>query len=362
MASPSPTPAAPVAAVSDAAVDAYITQALACFAAIAAPDRRLTARRTIAGHALQMEFVGPALADRLLPALAHHPEPTVATTDMHVHAWDLASTGALLPPPPWDAVPFTERGNVRAWDSERFSLSFDRRTDVFSAVDNQRRVGIYWTRDAEALANYTTAAPMHRLLQGWLRARGLFLFHAASIGRPDGGMLLAGRSGSGKSTTAALALASDLLYAGDDYALVEPQPSPRVHALYSTTKLNLDTLESMPGLRAALSNPESLGREKALLFLADLFPQQLATQFPLRAIVLPRRSGQVESTARRVSPLVAYGTIGPDTAFTLLGDARGTLAALKALMQQVPCIELLLGTDRQQLVRTLHAILDGQVG
>jgi hypothetical protein len=315
------------------------------------PDRGLE----IAGHAASLRFAGGALAKHVLPALRHLRES--GSTGLTVRLWDLKSTGVLLPPPPWDALAYHERGSVRAFHNARFSLSYDRRTDVFSAVDADRLVAVYWTRDADALPNYTAAAPMHRLLQGWLQTKGLFVVHAAAVGRPDAGLLLAGRSGSGKSTTAVLSLGYDLLYAGDDFALVQCEPEPFVYTLYSTTKVNRDTLDRMPELQPCVSNAGHLDREKALVFIDQCAPAALARGCPPRAIVLPRVTRQPESVATPMSPLSAYRLIAPDTAFTMLGDARGTLRGLRALVDRLPCYGLALGTDRDGVRRALESVL-----
>lgn len=341
------------------ALESYFDEAASLFdAAVARAGAGPECHLRLAGHRIHLRFAGHALAPRVLPALAHLETGESSVVALTVRLWDLKSSTVLLPPPPWDRLAYHERGNARAYRDARFSLSYERRTDVFSAVDTQRRRAIYWTRDADALPNYTMAAPMQRLLQGWLRTRGLFVLHAAAIGRSDGGLLLAGRSGSGKSTTALLSLESDLLYAGDDFALVQGEPSPHVHCLYSTAKLNVDAFDRMPALRAAISNPDRLGEEKALLFLRDWNPGKLAEGFPLRAIILPHVAGRPGSTLTPASPLAAFRTIGPDSAFTMLGaDAHGTLGTLKHLVHRLPCYHLALGTDRQGIGAALDAAL-----
>jgi hypothetical protein len=346
----------------DQRLEAYFDDAVTLFDRAVArtgagPDRTLV----IGGHPAHLRFAGSSVALRVLRALAHLPCHETLAPALTVRLWDLESTGVILPPPPWDAVDFNERGNARSFSDERFSLSFERRTDVFSAVDNARQLAIYWTRDADALPNFTTAAPMQRLLQGWLRTHGLFVLHAAAIGRPDAGMLLAGRSGSGKSTTALQALESDLLYAGDDYALVQGDPRPLAHSLYNSAKLNVDALDRLPALRASVTNPDRLGVEKALVFL-DAAADRLARSFPLRAIVLPHVTAQRRSVVTPTSPLAAYRAIGPDTAFTMLGgDAHGALRMIRKLVHELPCYTLALGTDPRGVSTALHDVLGARV-
>jgi hypothetical protein len=341
-----------------ARLEAYFDEAAALFETAVrqagdGPNRSIE----LAGHSARLAFAGPALARKILPALRHLPESPASSPELTVALWDLQSTGTALRPPPWDALEYHERGNVRAYDDERFSLNFDRPTDVFCAVDVRRCLALYWTRDADTLPNYDSAAPMRRLFQGWLRTKGQFVVHAAAVGLPGAGLLLAGRGGSGKSTTAMLSLWSDLLYAGDDFSLVQSEPVPYVYSLYNTAKLNVDALDRMPALRSEVSNLDRLDREKALLFLDTSFPGKIAAGFPLRAIVLPRVTGQANSVVTAVSPLAAYRAIGPDTTFRTLGDARGVLSMIKSLVHQLPCYDLALGTDRDGILTALHGML-----
>jgi hypothetical protein len=335
----------------------YFDSALEQFAsavrsAARGPDRCLR----IAERPLQLLFAGPALGRRILPALAHLPEDTAAPT-FTIHLWDSASTGTMLPPPPWDGLAYHERGNTRAFDDERFSLNFDRPTDVFIAVDRERRVAIYWTRDAARIPNFDTAAPLRRLLQAWLRDAGCYVVHAAAIGTRDRGLLLAGRGGSGKSTTAVRALDFALQYAGDDFCLVQREPAPYVHSLYNAAKLNADALARMPALAPAVVNRDRLDREKALIFLHECRPERVTTGFPLHAIVLPHVTGRADTAISAASPLAAYRAIGPDTALRTLGDARGLLAMLKALVHEIPCYDLALGTDEDGIRRALDDVI-----
>lgn len=339
-------------------LESWFDQAVAEFGDAASqvepgPDCSLRIARSV----VRLRFAGAALGPIILPALGHLRTAEVPEPDLTVHLWSWRQTGSILKPPPWELVDFHERGNTRAWHDERFTLSYDRRTDIFSAVDIPGRRAAYWTRDAETLPNYTAAAPMHRLLQGWLRTRGSHLLHAASIGYRDGALLLAGRSGSGKSTTAMLAFDSDLLYGGDDFALVREGPDPQVFGLYSSAKLNRDGLERMPALWPHVSNPSRLEIEKALVYLDEADEVTLLDQAPLRAIALPHVADREDTVAKRVSALDAYRAIAPDTAFTILGDGRHLLATIRDLVNRIPCYELALGRDPEGVRAALRELL-----
>lgn len=312
----------------------------------------------IAGHAVRLRFAGQALAPRILPALEHLVCAAAPPASLTACVWDERSTGTTLEPPPWDALDFRERGNVRAWRDDRFVLSYDRRTDVFSALDDARGLGVYWTRDADALPNFTSAAPMHRLLQAWLGRRGLFVLHGAAIGRPDAAMLLAGRSGSGKSTTALAGLEPAFRFLGDDFALVGDDPHPAVHALFATAKLNADALNRHPELRPYVANTDRLDREKAMIFLWPDLRAQIGATLPLRAIAVPRVTGLPDTVVSPMPAAAAFRAIGPDSVLTMLNDARGALDLLRRLVAALPCVDLALGTRPDGVRQALHDILD----
>jgi hypothetical protein len=125
--------------------------------------------------------------------------------------------------------------------------------------------------------------------------RGLQLVHAAAVGNSNGGVLIGGKGGSGKSTTALTCLESKLNYIGDDYTLLGLDSGrPVVHSLYNSAKLNSDHVQRFPTLLPKVSNPDRLADEKALLFVNEHYPAKVATQLPVRAVLLPRVTGSPE--------------------------------------------------------------------
>lgn len=320
-------------------------------------DRYLTVGRVDA----HFRFAGAAMAAKVLPAMQHLVNDTPPTdVDLTLIAWDQASTGVELPPPRWEGIDYRDRANARVYSDDRFSLCYERRLDLFSAIDRDRGLAIAWTHDADALPADAQGTPLERLLQGWLKTKGLLVVHASAVGTPHGGLLLAGRSGSGKSTTAVHTIESDLLYLGDDCALVQGEPTPTVHALYNSARLRRDALERLPKINDAVVNPTRSRADKALIFLHSCAPEKLARELPLRAIALPRVTGRADTVVSRASPIEAYRAIGPDTALTMLGgDAAGVLALIKSLVSELPCYHLALGTNGDGVTAALHQILDG---
>jgi hypothetical protein len=323
----------------------YFDRALEAFAQAAASGA-VVRHYALVGHAFSVHYATSALAADLDPALAHLAAPA-APGALTIYAWHGEAAEATPPPAPWEAVPYYERGNVRGYHGPRYALDYDRRPAAFSAVDHDRQIGLYWSRDADGPPFYERAAPFRRLLSAWIDPHGLFVAHAAAVGFARGGALLPGRSGSGKSTTAALCLGSALGYAGDDFSLVQPpegRAAPHVYSLYNSVKLNREVLDWLPDLIPSVTNPDQLAIEKALAYVTPTWPARVSNGFPLRAILLPRPTSQAATVAHPVAPEAAYKALLPDTLFRVLGPARLITRGLYELVHSVPCYQLDLGT------------------
>jgi hypothetical protein len=199
----------------------------------------------VAGFTVALRFRGPALEEILWSAFAHLACEQVASPDLAIAFWDDSSTGIVTPEPPGSpgrvGLDFVD-GPVRlAWEPSRRALS---------GYDPARRLGLVRFPDASNVEAWERSAPARRVLHWWAADHGCQLVHASAVGTPDGGVLLAGRGGSGKSTTALACIGSGLGYAADDYCLVSPGGERRVHSLYGTGKADAGSIERLPRIRA----------------------------------------------------------------------------------------------------------------
>jgi hypothetical protein len=338
------------------ALDELFEAAPAVFArAVEAGAEPIERHYEIGGHRLRVCFAGPRLAGTLGPALEHLTAGSGGRSELTALVWDSRAGGVGLPPPPWTALRYFERGNVRGYLDDRFSLALDRSTGVFTAVDNSRQMALYWTRDGDHLPYYERAAPMRHLLQGWLQARGLFVAHAAAVCHEGAGVVLAGRGGAGKSTTALVCLTSGLGFLGDDFVLLSAHPA-RVASLYGNAKMNAAALSLVPELRASVQNSQRLDVEKAVIALAPAFSARLVRQAPVRVIMFPCTTGRSFTTASLLSPGDVFRTIAPDTVLRALGNAALGLRGLRELVRQVPGYRLELGTELSQIADVISRV------
>jgi hypothetical protein len=295
---------------------------------------------------VHLRFASPALAERLTPALEHLAAPPPRPGDrasLALHVADSASTGVARPALPWAEGDYGPLGFVRASGGGRVRATYLADSDALHLFNTETREAFYWVTDARELPAFVRAAPAATIFHWWAASIRRVMTHAAAVGTEAGGVLLAGRGGSGKSTTALACLDSDLSYVSDDYCLVTSGPAPRAHSLFSAAKADARSRELLAGVIAAESPDDRFG-EKAIYFLHARRPRKLVPGFPLKAVFLPRVTGGA-TALRPASAAAALKALAPSTIFQLPGPNPHALPLLAELVRRLPCYRLELGED-----------------
>ncbi|HLJ59354.1 MAG TPA: serine kinase [bacterium] len=311
----------------------------------------------VAGHPVRLRFAGPTLVPLIAPALEHLATAPVARPALTVCLWDVESLLPRVPAPPWRMHDDINSRASRSYSDERIHASFDMGTGVLSLVDGAADLAVYCVRDARRLPGYEIGAPLKPIFQRAMHGRGGQLVHAAAVGRPDGGVLLVGKGGSGKSTTALTCLGTELLYAADDYCMLSTDPVPYAHSLFNSAKVYAEDLGRFPRLAALPSRLDDLGIDKALLFLHPDQRDWITTGFPVRAILVPQVTGRPETSAVPISPAAALKALAPSTIFQLAGMDHSTLGTLAACVRRVPCYALRLGSTLSAIPAAIQDVL-----
>jgi len=318
-------------------------------------------RYTIAGGSVALRFGSPALRTHLTPAFEHlasRGASDAETPALTVNLWDAASTGTAPPPRPSVADDFAE-GALFHFHEPPLRAAYQPGLESLSIWNSDEGVAWYWVADALDQPYWDKASPIRQILFWWLSSRGYLQVHGAAVGEAEGGVLLVGRGGSGKSTVALSILASDLLYAGDDYVAVRLGSSPRIESLYSSGKLEpAHVRELFPSLMSLLANADRLDHEKAVVYVNEHFPDRVTKGFPLRAVLVPKVvAKERKSRIVHVSRADAFAALAPSTIFQLHTAGPDSLAAMSRLIQGVPCYGLTLGTDPKAIPEAIHAFL-----
>lgn len=314
-------------------------------------------RLSVAGRIVELASPSERYLDHVFPAQAHLESKSTAAPELRIFIIDSASVGIAVPALPWAPEEYAPRAEIRSVAAGgRWHAAYSVGRNTLYLYDAHERVGICWTQDAAVLPGYDRAAPMLFLWHWWLKAIGMGMVHGAALGFEDGGVLLAARGGSGKSTTALTCLRSPLRYAADDYCVAESGVEPRIHSMYCTAKVLPDNLQRLPHMAAAVE-PSSVGTEKLIFNVQAHWPKKIITGFPLRAVVVPRVSGLPETRFERIAPSAALRALAPSTLFQLNGAGAEEFRRMGDLVRRVPSYMLHLGTNLDEIPRAIAAIL-----
>ncbi|MEC4982475.1 MAG: hypothetical protein SAJ37_05470 [Oscillatoria sp. PMC 1068.18] len=321
----------------------------------------------IGDYPVRLCFAGEALIKSLTPAIAHLEIPATPSPALTIQIFDSASTQTELPLLVSSLVSLLsqrwwkyedKRGQVTEYSGDRIQTAFHPYPNRFNLVDLEENQGIYWIEDAENFPYYEIGAALRIILHWWLSKRSRQYVHAGAVGTPDGGVLLVGKGGSGKSSTALACLDSDLSYASDDYCLVRTTPEPYVYSLYNTGKLKGEAdLKRFPELIPQLENRDRLDEEKAMIFVHKYYPEKVISGFPIRAILIPQVTGKPDTKLLKATAGRALSALAPSTILQLPGATQTSLKTMAELVRKVPCYHLHLGTEIKQIPGAIAQLL-----
>ena len=312
----------------------------------------------VAGCRIDLVFAGRRLLDEFLPALSHNIVDGDAAEATVVHVWDSQSTGVKPPRTPCSPAYFTDRGDIWGFNSPRFRTAFHYSEYAVNVLDLETKTAVFWIDGAESLPFWTKASPLRTILHWILQSDGAQILHAAAVGEEDGAVLITGKGGVGKSTTALTALAHGLKYVSDDYLAVRLEPSPRAYSLYCTAKLNAEDVVKFPSLADNVTNVPSSDGEKAVLQLYPKRAAQVVRSLPLRAVLTPRVVRQDDTDfepaeRRNLSHAAAFTTLSQ-----LPYAGEDTQRFIDQMIERLPGLTIRLGQQPDRVTGAIRGLLE----
>jgi hypothetical protein len=327
------------------------------FASAARNTGEETRELRLAGREVRLCYAGIAMVDAQFASFAHVEAELKHRPDLTVHIWDSHSTGTAPPALPPTRGDNEVRGTLYYFGDATVKAAYQPGTDTLSVFDSASGEAWYWTDDARRLPYWDRAEPIRQILHWWLDSFGAQRLHAGAVGTATGGVVIVGKSGSGKSTTALSALASRLDYAGDDCIAVVTQPEPFVYSLYNAGKLHPEHLARFEELRPTVSNAGVLDYEKAIVYIHEHFPEKTAAGFPLSAVLLPTITGG-DTRLVPVSPATGLAALAPSTILQLPPIEPRAFSAMARLVKQVPSYRLELGPDVRRIPEVILELIE----
>jgi hypothetical protein len=306
----------------------------------------------VAGETVLLEFAGPALVGDILPSLEHL-APGASAPTLTVRLWDSSSTRIALPEMRWARPTRDPTATSPPMRSARQPDS-----GVTSFLDEERATAYFWAPDPQSLTIADRGTPLRFILHWWMAARGSQLVHGGAVGEEDGGVLLVGKGGAGKSTTALACVGSALRFAGDDNVLVRLTGGQFVaHALYNSAKLLHEDTHRFPAMFPAPRDGEVRSGDKTLTFVHRSNPSSVVREFPVRALLMPTIGYGPTSSIRPSGAAAALAALAPSTILSLPGSGPATLSALARIATGVPSYVLELGSDLRAVPHVIEHLL-----
>jgi hypothetical protein len=330
-------------------------------AAAARPDALTESHHVFGGHGVRIRLVGRRLARWFSAPFAH-----LAARDgerivpsLAIDLWDEEETGIPCPLSAQDG---------QSWDvgGGAFTLSPDRRfvgfrfRESLTGLDRKAQHVVGSQAGADRLSLYERGKPLHVLLTMWYSDRGIQLVHSGLVARDGRGVLLPGKGGAGKSTSALACLSAGFDYVGDDYVGVEilGPGAFQAHSVFGSTWLEPGQLLRFPELASHAIAGLYAWERKPLVLLTPLFPQRLVRGASIRALALPRIADASATRFRPAAKAEVLLEIVPSSLLDqLLRPGAEGFRRLVKLVDGVPTYWLELGRDLAGIPPAVDALL-----
>jgi hypothetical protein len=332
------------------------------------PDRVHTSWWSLAGRHVRGRVVGTGLAQSVGRAFNHlrmsdHPP---SHPELSIDLWDGEATGVSLPPatiltsiPGWH-----EGGGISTVSADRryyLHALFDSR----AILDREARRILCWTASSRRLSLYERGKPLRVLLSVWLHDRSVQLIHAALVSSGGRGVLLPGRGGMGKTTSALACLLGGLDYLGDDYIGLERHADGSFtgHSLYESTWLDPDHLVRFPVLAPHAIRGTISWERKRLIHLSEVLPERLAPAAAIRLLAFPTVGHGPGTRWRPAAKSESLLAMAPTSVFELTPRVGAAgVERLAALVARLPTYRLELGERLPDIPRCLDELLTVAAG
>ena len=310
------------------------------------------------GFPARLAVVGRAFAEHIVRPFLHlrSTDADAGSPRLDIGLWDENETGVRRPGEP---EPETV-GDPRVTEissTGRFVLQRTPCASIGLDRASARIVGAVAWSDRVPL--YERGKPLARLLVEWYADQGRPVMHGALVSRGDRGVILAGKGGSGKSTSALICARAGLGFLGEDYVGLELPDDRSVvgHSVYSSVFLTPATAAAFPDLAPHLAASPDPGEVKSLLCLADVCPSRLLRSVPVRAVALCRLVETPVSRVRPASRIEALRAVAPSSLLQIHGRRKDSLDRLTQLVERVPCFWLEQGRHLASVVEGVEEIL-----
>ncbi|MDF1655473.1 MAG: hypothetical protein P1U34_10205 [Coxiellaceae bacterium] len=312
----------------------------------------------ISGHAICLRFINIDLVQTLTKALSHLETSNNKKIDLTICIADNSAVKEALNVSNLNVGHETvTSGTIKAYSDEKIHSIYNHHQGTYSFIDYDNNIAIFWTQSPAALPWWVCGSPLQRIFHCWMLKQNLQLTHAGAVASKQGAVLLLGKGGSGKSTTVLSCLEAGLFYISEDYCLISTEQTPYAYSLYSSAKIEQNTLNMFPHLMPHIFNTNRTPDEKALFFQQEICPNKIISGSPIKAILTLRVTPAAKTQLKPCASFQILTDLAISTIFQLANSNSDTLKRYTQLLKKVPCYRLQLGGDKNDAAKLIKELL-----
>jgi len=214
-------------------------------------------------------------------------------------------------------------------------------------LDHKTSEFYYLIGDLKKVPKWEKWFPFRNLLNHIFLPSANQLIHAASVVHKNKGIILAGKSGSGKSTTTFSSVMNGLQSVGDDLILVNVDQK-KMYCASNMFKLCNDIFSYYSNLDSAFHLAADFFEynQKYHINMQLLLKEAITPVANINAIVLPIVTGKSQPSIAEISPREALNALVPSTLLLLQGrHSKSAIRKIRQLVEGLPCYQLHLSKD-----------------
>lgn len=325
------------------------------------PTEVLESYYTFGGRPVRFRIVGQELHQQILRPFSHlrYTGTVPDIPQLTIDLWDECKTKIRCQAHPISFDTKWKQITVQSSDMRYVAQQLPNTLTCLDRTESRIVGSIAWN---PWIFIYERAKPLARLLLEWHNDQGIQIIHGGLVALNGQGVLLVGKSGSGKSTSSLACLCGGLDFLGEDYISVEITQEGSVvgHSLYNSVFLERTHLGRFQELSPYVITGLHTNERKSTVILADAFGPQLKQSVLIGALGLARVNGQtVQTKFQCASKADALLSLGPSCLFQIPSRGAESFPTLVELTSLVPSYHLDLGTDLNGISAAVGKILSG---
>lgn len=315
-------------------------------------------------HRIDLRFAGSKLAEQYLRPLAHLVDPNPSgEPELTIRTWDSALSGVKVPFPAETVEGFRKGGFPGGEPDEGILASYGRPSSGLSMLDLEAGTAVYGIPSALTVHTGDLGGPFAAILSWWATRNGYLWVHGGIVGTEQGGVIITGPKGHGKSTTCLACLLAGMLWIGDDYCLVSIRGTGVMgHSLYNAGKLRFENYARLPALKRYVLYPNDPNADKGIVYPFEFARAQVRTSMAIRAIVFPESKGHQKAVLRPMTRPRALAVLAPTSVLQLSATHNGALAGYAEVARRLPAFSLELAADASQNPPAIRSALERATG